>query len=238
MLQQRNSKMAAWDEKRLFLVAFIATWPFYPANAYLLRRNNFVRRAFGELFEMRTLKVSLTTVALTTLLLAGCQSDRISGINTPYERLPAAPAGNVQQSQLPAPTAPPAVTTAPVTDASQFPAAPTAPGTGVAGTDPATQLASATGPDVTISGVAGVWSVSTAGQSCKVATPQTKYGQGFRAGPLKCPGDMGNVKSWNVAGKQLVFYDETGGKLATLYQSSPGRFDGQTTGGAAVSLSR
>ena len=74
---------------------------------------------------MRTLKVSLTTVALTTMLLAGCQSDRISGINTTYEPIPAAPAGNVQQSQLPAPTAPPPVT-APVTDATQFPAAPTA----------------------------------------------------------------------------------------------------------------
>ena len=184
---------------------------------------------------MRTLRVSLTTVALTTLLLAGCQSDRINGINTTYEPLPAAPAGNVQQNQLPAPASPPPVTaTAPVTDGTQFPAAPAAPG----GTDPSVQIASASGPDVTIGSVAGVWSVSTAGQSCKVATPQTKYGQGFRAGPLKCPGDMGNVKSWNVAGKQLVFYDETGGKLATLYQSSPGKFDGQTTGGTPVSLSR
>ncbi len=189
---------------------------------------------------MRTLKVSLTTVVLATLLLAGCQSDRISGINTNGPApLTAAPSGNVQQSQLPAPSSPPPVTTTTtVGDATQFPAAPTAPGG--AGTLPAdgTQIASASGPDVTIGGVAGVWSVSTAGQSCKVATPQTKYGQGFRAGPLKCPGDMGNVKSWNVAGKQLVFYDENGGKLATLYQTSPGKFDGQTTGGTPVSLSR
>ncbi len=186
---------------------------------------------------MRTLKVSLTTVLLTTVLLAGCQSDRISGINTNYEPIQAAPAGNVQQSQLPAPSSPPPVTaTAPVTDGAQFPAAPVAPGG--AATDAGTQIASTSGPDVTIGSVAGVWSVNTAGQSCKVATPQTKYGQGFRAGPLKCPGDMGNVKSWNVAGKQLVFYDETGGKLATLYQSSPGKFDGQTTGGTPVSLSR
>ena len=183
---------------------------------------------------MRKFTVSLTTVALTTLLLAGCQSDRMSGINTTYEPIPAAPAGNVQQSQLPAPSSPPPVT-APVTDASQFPTAPTAPA-GV--TDPGTQVAAASGPDVTIGSVAGVWSVSTAGQSCKVATPQTKSGQGFRAGPLKCPGDMGTVHSWNVAGKQLVFYDDAGGKVATLYQTSPGKFDGQTTGGTPVSLSR
>ncbi len=185
---------------------------------------------------MRTMKVSLTAVAMTTLLLAGCQSDRISRINTTYEPLPATPAGNVQQSQLPAPASPPPVT-ATTTDPSQFPAAPTAPG-GLAAPADGTQIASASGPDVTVGSVAGVWSVSTGGQTCKVATPQTKYGQGFRAGPLKCPGDMGNVKSWNVAGKQLVFYDETGGTLARLYQSAPGKFDGQTSGGAAVSLSR
>jgi hypothetical protein len=193
---------------------------------------------WGE-YEMRIMTVSLTTVALATMLLAGCQSDRISGINTPGpEPLAPAPAGNVQQSQLPAPASPPPVTTAPITDATQFPTAPAAPGTTPGAPSAGTQVASASGPDVTIGGVAGVWSVSTGGQSCKVATPQTKYGQGFRAGPLKCPGDMGNVKSWNVAGKQLVFYDEAGGKLATLYQTSPGKFDGQTTGGSAVSLSR
>lgn len=195
---------------------------------------------WGVLETMRTMKVGLTTVALAMLFLAGCQSDRISGINTNGPApLTAAPAGTVQQSQLPAPSSPPPVTTTvPAGDPNQFPAAPAAPGG--AGGLPAdgTQIAAASGADVTIGGVAGVWSVSTGGQSCKVATPQTKYGQGFRAGPLKCPGDMGNVKSWNVAGKQLVFYDENGGKLATLYQTAPGKFDGQTTGGSPVTLSR
>lgn len=189
---------------------------------------------------MRTLSAGLTTAALATLFLAGCQSDRISGINTNGPApLTAAPAGTVQQSQLPAPSSPPPVTaTAPAADPNQFPAAPTAPGTATGLPADGTQVAAASGPDVTIGGVAGVWSVSTGGQSCKVATPQTKYGQGFRAGPLKCPGDMGNVKSWNVAGKQLVFYDENGGKLATLYQTAPGKFDGQTIGGSPVSLTR
>jgi Protease inhibitor Inh len=239
LLQQPTGKIATSAGNPPFSVAFIVTWPFYPSNAYLLRRKRHDCRAFGEKFEMPTFKVSLTTAALAALLLAGCQSSRISGIDTQYEPLPAAPAGAVQQNTLPAPSSPPPVTTAaPVTDATQFPTAPAAPGAATAAAVPGTQVASASGPDVTIGGVAGVWSVSTGGQSCKVATPQTKYGQGFRAGPLKCPGDMGNVKSWNVAGKQLVFYDEAGGKLATLYQTSPGKFDGQTTGGSAVSLSR
>lgn len=178
----------------------------------------------------------LAAAALAGLILGGCQSSRISGIDTGGPApVTAAPAGTIQQSQLPAPTSPaPVVATAP-TDPSQFPAAPTTPGV----PEPTgTQVAAASGPDVTVGSVAGVWNVSTGGGGCKVATPQTKYGQGFRAGPLKCPGDMANVKSWNVAGKQLVFYDESGGKVATLYQSSPGKFDGQTTGGSAVSLTR
>jgi Protease inhibitor Inh len=178
----------------------------------------------------------LAAAALAGLILGGCQSSRISGIDTYSPAGPApvtaAPAGTIQQSQLPAPTSPAPVV---ATDPSQFPTAPTSPD--APATD-GTQIAAASGPDVTVGSVAGVWSVSTGGGACKVATPQTKYGQGFRAGPLKCPGDMANVKSWNVAGKQLVFYDESGGKIATLYQSSPGKFDGQTTGGSAVSLSR
>ncbi|MGB8819057.1 MAG: AprI/Inh family metalloprotease inhibitor [Rhizobiaceae bacterium] len=180
----------------------------------------------------------LAAIAMASLLIAGCQSSRISGIDTSYEPVAAAPAGNVQQSQLPVPTAPAPVTATAPTDPAQFPTAPTTPGAAAPAPAPASQIASANAPDVTIGSVAGVWSVSTGGGSCKVATPQTKYGQGFRAGPLKCPGDMANVKSWNVAGKQLVFYDEAGGKVATLYQSSPGKFDGQTTGGTAVSLTR
>jgi hypothetical protein len=46
------------------------------------------------------------------------------------------------------------------------------------------------------------------------------------------------VKSWNVEGKQLALYDESGGVLARLYSSGGERFDGQTSTGLPVSLSR
>ena len=159
----------------------------------------------------------------------------------------AAPAGTVQQNNLPAPMSPapviagqttPGVIAPGVTNPNAFPAAPILPGAPAAnGTQPV-QVASAGGADVTVGSVAGVWTVSLAGQSCKVATPQTKFGQGFRAGPLKCPGEMANVKSWNVAGKQLSLYDESGATIARLFTTSPGRFDGQTTGGSPITLSR
>lgn len=187
---------------------------------------------------MRSTQFSILASLGAALLAAGCQSDRISGIDTGPAPVAAAPAGTVQQSQLPPPSQPAAPAAA---TPGQFPAAPTAPApaTPSAGTAPSgeTQVA-ANAPDVTIGSVAGVWNVNVAGQTCKVATPQTKYGQGFRAGVLKCPGDMANVKSWNVAGKQLVLYDEAGQTLARLYQSSPGKFDGQTTGGQPLVLTR
>jgi hypothetical protein len=193
--------------------------------------------------QMRAIASGISTIALVGLVLSACQSNRISGIDTTYEPLPAAPAGNVQAAPLPAPTAPkPIVPPVKTTDATQFPSAPTAPGAAntIPGATPAianTQVASASGPDVTVGAVAGVWTVSLAGQSCKVATPQTKFGQGFRAGPLKCPAEMANVKSWNVAGKQLVMYDESGATIARLYSTGNG-FSGQTAGGAPVKFSR
>jgi hypothetical protein len=183
-----------------------------------------------------------SALLVAALALGGCQSSRMSDINTAPEPLPAAPSGVVQQSQLPPPTNPAGTQVAAV-DPAQFPAAPTTPGgiKKLTPTDPAagTQVAAAepTGPDLTVGGIAGVWNVNVAGQSCKVATPQTKFGQGFRAGPLKCPGEMANVKSWNVAGKQLTLYDEGGTAVAKLYGAG-GSYSGQTSGGSAISLTR
>jgi hypothetical protein len=172
---------------------------------------------------------SLLAVSLAVLLAAGCSSSRFSSIDTQPEPLTPAPAGTVDNAQLPPPAAP-------GTD-SQFPAAP---GTDVAAvTPPVTSTEPPpTAADVTTASVAGVWNATVSGQSCKVATPQTKFGAGYRAGPLRCPAPLDGVKSWNVAGKQLALYDESGGVLARLYSTAAERFDGQTTSGQAISLSR
>lgn len=174
----------------------------------------------------------LVAVSLAALVASGCTSTRFGSEDSQPAPLEPQPSGTVSSSQLPPPAAP-----AP-TDASKFP---TAPG---AGTQVASLPAGGGGnpppnaPDLTASAIAGVWSASVAGQGCKVATPQTKFGQGFRAGPLRCPPPIDNVKSWNVAGKQLTLYDQDGGTLARLYSSSPTKFDGQTSNGQPISLSR
>jgi hypothetical protein len=172
----------------------------------------------------------LFAVSLAALVVSGCESSRFASTNTQPEPLTPAPSGTVATSQLPPPTAPatnPQFPTAPgTTDVAALPPAPTS-------TEPPAAAA-----DVTASSVAGVWNATVSGQSCKVATPQTKFGAGFRAGPLRCPAPLDGVKSWNVSGKQLALYDQDGGVLARLYSTAGERFDGQTSSGVPISLSR
>jgi hypothetical protein len=174
---------------------------------------------------MTNLKSGIVIASVAVLALSGCTSSRFSSVDTRPEPLPAAPAGSVTSGALPPPAAP-----APVA-ASDFPTAP-ATETQVAAAPPADA------PDLTPATVGGVWSVAVSGQNCRIATSQTKFGQGFRAGPLRCPAPVDGVKSWNVAGKQLTLYDENGGALARLYASGNERFDGQTQSGTAISLTR
>jgi hypothetical protein len=168
-------------------------------------------------------------VALLALAAAGCQSSRFDTVESRPEPLPAAPTGTVSSNALP-PPATPAVPPAATTDF------PTAPQTQTAAVAPAAPPPSA--PDLTPGTVGGVWTVAVSGQSCKIATSQTKFGSGFRAGPLRCPAPVDGVKSWNVAGKQLSLYDENGAVMARLYSSGPEKFDGQTETGVPISFSR
>ncbi|MGP2490405.1 protease inhibitor Inh/omp19 family protein [Mesorhizobium sp. PUT5] len=175
-------------------------------------------------------RAGLAAVSLAALLASGCSSTRFSNMDSARpEPLPAAPSGTISSSQLPPPAAPGTA------DSSAFPAAPQ--NSQVASLPP-DGSAPAGAADLTAASVAGVWNVNVSGQSCKVATPQTKFGQGFRAGPLRCPAPIDGVKSWNVAGKQLTLYDQDGGTLARLYSSGEGRFDGQTSNGQPIALTR
>jgi hypothetical protein len=168
-------------------------------------------------------RTAVLAAAFAALAASGCTSSRFANENTQPAPLPAAPAGQVTSQQLPPPATPQATT--------QFPTAPETQVAALPQPDPSA-------PDLTAGTVAGVWNATVSGQSCKVATPQTKFGQGFRAGPLRCPAPIDGVKSWNVAGKQLTLYDESGGTLARLYSSGPEKFDGQTSGGVPISLTR
>lgn len=211
-------------------------WWILPKIAIILALKGFyesiyvARQAEPEGF-MNVRMIGILATTTMAVALAGCQSNRFSGGYANPAPLPAAPAGTITGGQLPPPVQPG------TTDPSQFPAAP-----GAAETMPSdgTQIASLEqgAAEISTGSVAGVWNASVSGQSCRIATPQTRFGQGFRAGPLRCPAPLDGVKSWNVSGKQLALYDGNGGMLAQLYSSGGNRFDGQTTTGLPVSLSR
>ncbi len=86
--------------------------------------------------------------------------------------------------------------------------------------------------------IAGVWNLSMGGKVCRIATPQTKFGQGYRARPLHCPGIVSQVSSWAVKEKRLYFYNNSGRVIVTLYSSNVDRFEGRTLDDHPVVLSR
>jgi hypothetical protein len=173
-------------------------------------------------------KTGLVAVTLAALLAAGCSSTRFSSMNEQPAPLQPAPSGNVTASTtLPPPAAPGAAP-----PAASFPEAPGT-STQMAAADPA-----ATAPDLTTGNVVGAWNASVQGQSCQLITSLTKLGSNNRAASRQCAAPVNGVKSWNVSGKQLSLYDESGSVAATLYSSGPEKFDGQTSTGLPISLSR
>lgn len=177
-------------------------------------------------------KTGLVAVSLA-IFAAGCSSTRFSSTNDQPAPLQAAPSGTVTSStSLP----PPASAATKPADPAAFP---DAPGAGdqmasLPGADPAASSA----PDLTTGNVVGAWSASVGGQSCQLITSLTKLGSNNRAASRQCAAPVNNVKSWNVSGKQLSLYDESGSAVATLYSSGEGKFNGQTSTGMPISLSR
>jgi len=180
-------------------------------------------------------KISSFAAGLACLALlpafAGCGSMRFGDNNPPPPAAPApqpgAPLSAVSQSDLP----PPPGTEQPAnTDLNNSGSAIAA-----AGVPAAAPMGAV---DLTPASVAGVWKADLGGMSCQLATPQTKAGQGYRAGAIHCPAVFAQIGSWNINGKQLVFYDKSGRNLATLYSTGANGFSGQTNSGMPVSLSR
>jgi len=149
-------------------------------------------------------------------------------MNQQPEPLQPAPSGRVTSSTALPPPVTPGTTPA---DPAGFPEAPGQ--TQVAAVDPG-----AAAPDVTTGSVVGAWNASVSGQSCQLITSLTKLGSNNRAASRGCAAPVNGVKAWNVSGKQLSLYDETGSVAATLYSSGPEKFDGQTATGVPISLSR
>lgn len=165
-------------------------------------------------------------LVLFALAASGCQSSRMASSEPAGPApLPASPSGNVSSQPLPPPAAP-----------GSFPQTPEAPQ--VAAVDPAAgQAPPATAGEVSKNGMVGSWRAG-GGDNCQVFMTLTKMGQMSRGGSRGCSGDLQRMRGWDVKGRQVVLYDDTGNQVAALYNSGGNRYDGQTSGGQAISLSR
>ncbi|MFZ2100881.1 MAG: protease inhibitor Inh/omp19 family protein [Oricola sp.] len=178
-------------------------------------------------------------LAVAALAVSGCTSSRFGSFDTRPAPAPlnAAPSGTVTGGQLPPPIQPGVDPNNP----NGFPAAP---GTEQTMLDPNAPADGSsiqqvtTGAPVTREALVGAWKVTTAGSSCQMFMALTKWTGGFRAASRGCPGDAASVAAWDVQGQQVILSDSSGNKVATLFSSGSGSFNGQTTSGAAITLSR
>lgn len=163
------------------------------------------------------------TGLVVVLSLAGCQRtayDYNSNASAAPPPLTAQPVPSVQGGQLP-----------PV-NGSQFPAAPTTTAP-MPGAQPGAVAANAL--DVTKESMVGSWRVNG---GCDMFLTLTNLGSGSRGGTRGCVGELTAMGSWEVSGKQVLLKDRSGNQLGSVYKTADNRFDGQTSTGQPISLSR
>eukprot|EP01035_Chromulina_nebulosa_P049382 gene49382-67062_t len=173
------------------------------------------------------MRISLAVAAVAAgLSLAGCASDRMDDIDTGTKPQPleAQPVQKVETNTLPDPS----------TETSQFPQKPVV--DPALGQNQTTEVAT-NAQDVKKEQMVGGWKVNAGGGNCDMFLTPTNLGAGSRGGTRGCVGDLSNMGSWEVDGKQVVLKDRSGNPLARLYKTADKRFDGTLVSGQPVSLS-
>ncbi|TCS02195.1 MULTISPECIES: protease inhibitor Inh/omp19 family protein [unclassified Rhizobium] len=163
----------------------------------------------------------VVTGLTAALALAGCQRTSYDySSNSAPPPLTAQPVPSVQGGQLPPPTG-------------QFPAAPasTAPMGGVqqGGAAPTAAM------DVTKESMVGSWRVNG---TCDMFLTLTNLGSGSRGGTRGCVGELTAMGSWEVSGKQVLLKDRSGNQIGSVYKVADNSFNGQTSTGQPINLSR
>ncbi|MEM9107889.1 MAG: protease inhibitor Inh/omp19 family protein [Pseudomonadota bacterium] len=115
-----------------------------------------------------------------------------------------------------------------------FPEAPTTTGP----SEEELQQVAANAPEVTRESMVGRWTISTGGNSCDVWLALTPFSGGYRAATRQCLDQTSMIKAWDVQGNQVLLRDTDGNQFASLYKTGDSRYNGATSVGQAVSLSR
>ncbi|GAB5375120.1 MAG: hypothetical protein AcusKO_15820 [Acuticoccus sp.] len=165
----------------------------------------------------------LIGVCCTALLLSGCFGSR-----SRPSSLPPAQTAPVTSAALP----PPPTAQAPAAPISDEPlpeeAAPAA-------TVPVDQAV-----EVGRTDLIGGWAIASGGETCQLHMSLTTWTGGYRASTRGCTGpQLASISAWDLNGKTVTLKGGEGAvPVASVVATAPGTFNGATTEGAAITVSR
>jgi hypothetical protein len=84
----------------------------------------------------------------------------------------------------------------------------------------------------------GSWKVNASGANCQMFLTLTNLGSGSRGGTRGCGNELALMNSWEVAGKQIAVKDRNGNLIATFFKTAENQFNGKSSTGTPISLSR
>lgn len=92
--------------------------------------------------------------------------------------------------------------------------------------------------DVTKEAMVGSWKVSNGGSNCGMFLTRTNLGAGLRGGTRGCVGELASIRTWEIAGNQVILKSNDGTRLGALYKTADSRYEGSTASGQPFSLRR
>lgn len=165
-------------------------------------------------------------VALVCLSLASCM-----GLRRGPQPVIAAPSQPVQRAELPPPQQP--EPPAPIADEAL-------PGEGEAEVQVAAATVPTGGVAVGRTDLLGGWAISSGGETCQLFMSLTQWTGGYRASTRGCNSPtLAGISAWDLADNTVTLKSgEGGGTVATLAATEQTRFNGATSEGAAITVSR
>lgn len=138
---------------------------------------------------------------------------------------------------LPPVPAQPSVATSDLPPPGTDPNAAPAPGTAAATTMAAAPAAAS--PPVGRTDLLGGWKLASGGDNCQLFMTLTTWSGGYRATSRGCSSpQLQKISAWDLSGRQVSLKGADGSTVATLAGAGAERFQGQTSNGQPVSISR
>ncbi|WMS44917.1 AprI/Inh family metalloprotease inhibitor [Acuticoccus sp. MNP-M23] len=169
-------------------------------------------------------------VLATGLMLSGCLKREPTVV-----ALPPAPTAPVRTASLPPPVQP-----APVAEAPAPISPEPLPDPSLATTPPVEVAAAPAALEVSRADLSGAWRLSAGGSACKINFSLTSWTGGNRASTQGCSSpQLANISAWELNGNTVTLKTgDTALPVASLRATQPQTFNGSTTDGAPITVSR